>query len=291
MSLLRSHATARLRHGDPLPLIGYVLADYRRDVPVLLDPQTGGELAASDPRPAFILSSEREATDGHIVRQHWNLKRGMDGGGVGIPVLWNHDRDILLGQWQELEVRTDLEVQGETIGPALMGRAMMDSSDIAQERLRQIRAGILRATSIRWIPGASVRRGELPTDDPHYREPVDGPCGPEEGEVMGTLEEPNRAIEASFVTTPADEMAIATGRLFAGASRAIDAIQRGEAARPADLDRLLAVVGNDKRVRAWVLNTVSADPQTRAWIRSLVKEELAKTSQPQTFFHRFGGQQ
>src|SRR5687767_6439243 len=100
----RSHVAARLLGGRPLPLLGRLLADTtRRGEYVALDPATGGELSDRDDRPAFVLSTEAEATDGHIVRQHWNLSRA---GKVGIPVLWNHNQDVLLGQWQELTVHS-----------------------------------------------------------------------------------------------------------------------------------------------------------------------------------------
>lgn len=239
---VRAATVARILAGRPVPLVGRLLASSTRaGEVVLLDPTSGGELAASDDRPAFVLSTEDEATDGHIVRQFWDLSRAN---GAGVPILWNHDANVLLGQWQDLAVA---DVDGKR---ALVGRAYFDPDDeLAQKRKGQVKRGILNATSVGWVPGESVRRGELDSADALYREPVDGMCGPEEGLVMGTERTPNHLVEATLTPTPAQQQAVVIERLHRGGARDLDAALRGEAHDP---DRLLAYLAHHPRVRAWL---------------------------------------
>lgn len=242
---LRAHTVARLLAGRPLPLIGRLLADVTRAGAVaLLDPETGAEVRAADDRPAFVLSTEGEASDGHIVRQEWDLSRAS-AGGPGAPVLWNHNQDVLLGQWQ------DLTVQSLDGGPALVGRAYFDpDDDLAQKRKGQVKRGFLSAVSVGWMPGERTRRGELAADDPAYRAPVDGMCGPEEGLVMGSRTSPNMLIEASIVPCPAQASAVVTERFF---RRGGEALARALGAPgDADPDALLAFLANHPRARAWL---------------------------------------
>lgn len=262
--LLRAHATALLLRGTPLPRLGRLLIAHRRDAsqtPVLLDPDTGGELTGIG-MPAFVLSTEEEATDGNIVRQHWDLSRAEEGG-PGIPVLWGHDPDRLLGQWRQLQV---LDLGAPTA--RLTARCDLDLGlPEAADRFRQIRALYLNACSIGWIPGSRTRRSELERGDPHWREPKDGYCGEaEEGYAMGSATEPNHLVECSLVSTPAQQSAVASERLHRGAERAAGQIARGLVAEPADLDRLFAVLANDTRVTAW--------------LERRVEEVLARRSQP-----------
>ena len=246
---LRAHHVSLLRSGQPIPLAGRLLRDARADGSFVLLDERGAEL--KDDRPAFVLSTEDEATDRHIVRQHWDLSRAV---GAGVPVLWGHDPNRLLGQWQDLQV-----VDGR-----LVGRAYFDPEDEeAQHRKGQIKRGILNAVSVGWMPGASIRRGDLDPADPLYREPVDGFCGSEEGMVMGTPEAPNRLIECSLVSTPAQATAIVTERLLSGADRAARQIARGETPRDSDVSRLLAVLAVDPRCVAW-LNARVAEQVARA---------------------------
>lgn len=254
---LRAIAAARIVAGRPLPLVGRLLADVSAERVTLLDPSTGGELAASDDRPAFVLSTEGEATDGHIVRQFWDLSRAN---GAGVPILWNHNPDILLGQWQDIGVAD----MGD--GRALVARAFFDPDDeLAQKRKAQVKRGILNATSVGWLPGESVRRGELDAADKHYREPVDGPCGPEEGLVMGSAMRPNRLIEGTITPTPADQAAVVIERLYRKGAEDVERALRGEAF---DADRLLAFLANEPRARAFLQSLV-----TRS-----VRDELARLS-------------
>ncbi len=251
---LSAHVTARILAGQPLHLLGRLLSTRRDNGDlVLLDPKTGGEVSTDD-RPAFILSTEREATDDHILRQHWNLDRGAEGG-AGIPIIWNHDADILLGQWQDLEVR-DLHDFNQGEGPCLVGRAWFDpEDDLAQKRKGQVKRGVLKATSIRWIPGKCIRRGDLDKKNPLYREPKDDVCGqPAEGFVMGSPEEPNTAIEGSMTPIPADERAVATSRLYTRGAAELAAAVRAPAGM--DADRLLGWLGADPRVRTWAQSQI-----------------------------------
>lgn len=223
---------------------------------VLVDPETGGELA-STALPAFVLSTEGEAGDGHILRQHWDLSRSADSGGVGIPILWSHNaRGELLGQWTQIGVR-DLG------GKKLCGRANIDiGTDDGAEAMGQIRRGFLRAVSVGWIPGATVRRGALDPGDVDYREPVDDECGmPEEGMVMGTPEQPNRLLEGSLCAVPSDPAAYVTERLHAAAERALAGLARPSGARaslPTDIDALLLLLRDHPGVRALVVREIQS---------------------------------
>jgi len=241
--------TARLLQGRPMALQGRLLTGERRDGgAVLLDPTTGDELR-DDALPAFILSTEGEATDGNILRQHWNLERAA---AAGVPVLWGHDPDRLLGQWRGLEVM-DLDD-----GRALVGRADLDLKlPEAETRRRQIREGYLSAVSVRWTPGDLIRRGDLDPSDPAYREAEDDWCEmPAEGYVMGSERSPNTLIECSLVTTPADPRAVVTARAQQRSAQAIDAALRGG---PVDLDRILPALGADARVRGYFARLVRAE--------------------------------
>ena len=228
--------------GRPPHLVGRLLADTTRAGELVpIDPETGDE--DRDERPAFVLSTEDEAADGHVLRQHWDLSRASDHG-PGVPVLWNHDQDALLGQWQDLAVR-DLED-----GPALVGRAYLDPDDpAAQHRRGQIRRGILSAVSVGWTPGEVTRRGDLDEGDPLYREPEDDLCDqPAEGLVMGSADRPNHLIEASLVACPAQPSAVVVERLHRAASRDLGGLDVPHR----DIDALIAWLGQDPRVRAYL---------------------------------------
>ncbi len=233
-----STLTALLLAGRAVPIYGRVLADTREGRFTLLDPDTGGELR--DERPAFVLSTENEATDKHILRLEWDLSRAA---GSGVPVLWRHDQDRLLGQWQDLGVRS-LEFE-----QALTGRAYFDPEDPdAQHRRGQIRRGILSSASVGWLPGEVTRRSDLDPKDPLYREPEEDMCGqPAEGLIMGSAARPNVLMEASLCSVPADGSATVTERLHRAAQR--DLARTGA---PRDLDALLGWLGQDPRVRAYI---------------------------------------
>lgn len=278
---LRAHLTALLLSGRPSPIVGRLLVGYTRDAqPALLDPSTGGEVSREDDRPAFVLSTEGEATDGHIVRQAWDLSRAA-AGGPGVPILWGHNPDALLGQWQDMQRIDDLELNGVSLGPALVARAYLDPEDPeAQRRKGQIKRGILNATSMGWVPGETVRRSELDPADPLYRAPAEDDCGqPAEGLVMGSERGPNVAIEGSLVSTPAQATAVVTERLFQGAERAAAQLVRGQAPSTGDLDRLLSLVARDPRALAWIRRIVQGE------IRAL---QPAQASAP-SFFDQLKG--
>lgn len=252
MSLSSSHIAARIASGRPLPLLGRLLAaTTARGELAPLDPATGGEVARDD-RPAFVLSTEREATDGHILMQYWDLSRSTT---AGIPILWNHDPDVLLGRWEDLRV---VDLDGER---ALVGRAAFDLGDAnAANRRRQIADGFLSAVSVGWVPGARIRRSELPKTSPAYRAPEEDECGqPAEGYVMGTPDAPNRLIETSIVPCPADAGAVVTERLYRGAEHTLDRA----ASTPGEIDRLLAVLARDPRVSAHLERLVRAEVERR----------------------------
>jgi hypothetical protein len=199
-------------------------------------------------KPKFVISTEGEATDNNIVRQFWDLQRAE---GVGVPCLWNHDPDELLGRWEELTVE---QVDGK---PALCGRIRFDQNDPeAKLRQLQVRDGILSGISVGWIPGAMIRRGDLDPSDPLYKEPVDGPCGPEEGYVMGSPEQPNILMEGTLTPVPADPAAVVTERLARKAQAELEAAQRGG---PVSVEALLAVAADHPKVRAFLQQMVRAE--------------------------------
>ena len=260
---LRSHRTALLASGRPLPILGRLLADHKRDGSVaLLDPDTGNELSREDDRPAFVLSDEGEATDGHILRMFWDTSRA-EPDGPGIPILWNHNADILLGQWQDMGPR-QLVVRGID-GRRLTARGYFDpEDDLAQKRKGQIKRGIVNATSIKWIPGERTRRSKLPPDDPWYRGAEEDECGqPAEGSVMGSERQPNHAVEASLVSTPAQVTAVVTQRLVDGAERAATGLLSGRDVSGGDFDRLLSRVASDPRANGFLRRLIHAELEAR----------------------------
>jgi hypothetical protein len=237
-----------LRSGRPAPLAGSLLMERRDGAPVLLDPDTGNELRDGD-LPAFVLATEGEATDGNILRMHWNLGRAEAG---GVPVLWMHNHGALLGVWRDVGMR-DLEG-----GPALVARPELDEEDPeGAKRARQIRKGYLSNVSVGWRPGALTPRGDLPEDHPLYREPVEDWCGERaEGYLMGSEEQPNELFEGSLVSIGADPRAHAL-RWLNSAPGSLERALRGEAEDP-DFDRLIARIAAHPRAAAGLERLIRA---------------------------------
>lgn len=256
-----SLTTSRLLSGRPVYTSGRLLADDTRETPVLLDPDTGDELAP-ERMPAFILSTEGEASDGHVVMQEWDLSRAST---VGIPILWAHNaKGDVLGQWRDISVRS-LDT-----GRDLVGRADFDTAfPLAADRAGQVRRGYIRAVSIGWQPGATVRRSELPREHPRYAAPLEDECGmPAEGLVMGTPEQPNRLFETSLVPVPADAGAFNIERTIQAAERALAGSMTAPDTR--DLDAILAAVAGNPAARAWIMRHIDR----------LVSERMADLQPP-----------
>jgi phage head maturation protease len=263
-ALTRSARLSRLLQGRGYAITGSLLTDTsERGAVVLLDPATGGELAA-EADPAWVLSTPREATDGHIVQMHWDLSRGAQGG-PGVPVLYNHNRDALAGQWRALAV-AEVDTASYS-GEALIGRSYLPGvTALGRDVAEQVRAGLLRSTSIGWIPGEQVRRSELNPLDPSWREAAEDECGmPAEGYVMGSEAAPNRLLEASLVTIPAQADAVSLEHAQRRALddlgpilRADDATIEG-AIRSGSMDRLLFIAARDPRVTAYIQRAARAE--------------------------------
>ena len=263
-ALTRSARLSRLLQGRGYAITGSLLTDTsERGAVVLLDPTTGGELAA-EADPAWVLSTPREATDGHIVQMHWDLSRGAQGG-PGVPVLYNHNRDALAGQWRALAV-AEVDTASYS-GEALIGRSYLPGvTALGRDVAEQVRAGLLRSTSIGWIPGEKVRRSELDPLDPNWREAAEDECGmPAEGYVMGSEAAPNRLLEASLVTIPAQADAVSLEHAQRRALddlgpllRADDATIEG-AIRSGSMDRLLFIAARDPRVTAYIQRAARAE--------------------------------
>lgn len=236
---------SRILSGRPLRTAGRLLdlsalAERAVDAP--------GDTAVTMPR--FVLSTEREATDGHIVRQEWDVSRAE---GVGIPVLWCHEpKRGVYGQWR------GFRVVGTDMDRHLEAEPVMDV-DLPEAAVYagQIQRRMLRAVSVGWAPGACTRRGDLPTDHPWYLPPEDDECGmPAEGLVMGTPEAPNRLFECSLVPVPADDGAFAVERSFAAAERALG----GRSGAPGlDLDAVLAAVAGHPSARAYIQRIIARE--------------------------------
>lgn len=260
MSLGAELLTSRYLSGTLLRGTGQALYGETRDGKfALLDPETAGELQATR-LPAFVLSTEREATDGHIVMQEWDLAR-IDS--VGVPILWAHNsRGEVLGQWREAKVQT---LDG--LGRSLVARADFDLGlPLGAEKEGQVRRGYVRAVSIGWRRGAAVRRSELPKDDPRYRAPTEDDCGqPGEGLVMGTEAEPNRLMETSLVGVPADDGAYAIERAY---HRADEHLRTGGPILGRNLDDILAAVGQHPGARAWITRLIGQEVDRRLAARS-----------------------
>lgn len=255
---LAAHARALLVAGQPLPIVGRLLTGRTvRGAEVVLDGDTGREARASE--GTWVLSDEGDATDGHILRQFWNLRRGN----AAINVLYDHGQSsspkgsMPMGRWEDFAVVAGLP---DTVGRATTARIRWaEDIDWIDEVRKLVDQRILVSVSTRWIPGAIVRRGELDPSDPHWSKAIDGPCGPEEGFVMGSEAEPNEMIENSLTPTPAQSRAYARTRLDEGAGRALDAVARGVEPTEADLSRLLARLANEPRVRAYLQHLIAAE--------------------------------
>lgn len=273
MSALRSHATARLLAGSPVFLVGRLLTDrdsHGREVAI--DPSTGGELSQSDPRPAWVISTEGEATDGDILRQFWDFSRVE----AGIcPILFNHDKDEFLGQVQDAQVIDDGK------GRRAVARGAFGETETALELLPEIRAGRLPGVSVRWKSGAKVRRSELDPTDPWYKPASEDECGmPGEGYVLGSAEDRNVLFELSVVTMPADPAALSYSRAVEDGYRAIGEMARGvEPTASAFANALLALRDNpeiaaylarrDARLRESILAEVRGAPAAQPKPRTL----------------------
>lgn len=253
----RRHGLALLLAGQPLPVLGRLLTDTTwKGREIAIDPSAGTEVRRSD--GWWVLSDEGEATDGHVLRGYWNFRR--DEGAIN--VLYDHGLEssphgsMPMGRWVDLDT---YEGVPNTVGRATMGRIRWAEGIAWIDEVRSlVDQDILRSASTRWIPGFTVRRGELDPSDPLYREPVDGFCGPEEGFVMGSPEQPNEMVENSLTPTPAQYRAHARSRYHIGADRGAAQAARSEPVSDGDFSRLLARVAQDPRAMAFIRAQIDA---------------------------------
>lgn len=247
---LRRHGLALLLAGQPLPLLGRLLTDTWKGREIAVDPQAGTEVRRSD--GWWVLTDEGEATDSHVLRGFWDFRR--DEGAIN--VLYDHGLEssphgsMPMGRWVELGTHEGVP---NTVGRATLGRIRWAEGIAWIDEVRSlVDQDILRSASTRWLPGFTIRRGELDPSDPLYREPVDGFCGPEEGFVMGSPEQPNEMVENSLTPMPAQYRAHARTRYHLGADRAAHQALRGEPIADGDFSRLLARVAQDARATAFL---------------------------------------
>lgn len=185
------------------PKAQFLTVNFGRDV--TLDNMLGEELSdqmdVKDKLPRFVLSTEKEATDRCIVRQFWDLSRLET---CGIPVFDSHSRGLSIGRWVSLAVESSPERR-------LIGEFEWNPHELrASQRKAEWESGFLNACSVGWIPGETIRRSELPSTDPLYKEPAEDSCGfPAEGYVYGSERMPNVLLECSLTFIPADSNAVA----------------------------------------------------------------------------------
>lgn len=242
-----------------------------REGEVLLDPSTGNELRASE-MPAFILSTDGEATDGNIVEQHWDLSRAD----AGIaPILLNHTvrgspAPLGVGLWRAPKVQ-DLEK-----GRGLVARADFDRGESVGDMVAgKVGRGYLRSVSVGWRPGGKMLRGDLPKDHPRYRDARSDECGTRiEGYVMGTEGDPNELVEASMTPIPADPGAVqADGR---------------ETAQRLDVGDVGDRADTRLGLGAFLL-AVRDVPQVRQWVARQIVEEIASGRLDEAIAARIAG--
>lgn len=213
----------RLARGEPVWTVGVELLGRKANgATVPVDAETGKETPKGQPR-SYVLSTQTDlATDGHVLRQFWDLSRSNGTESPGIHAFFGHEyghRDHV-GEWENLGVQ-DL---GEPYGRSLVGRVRFDDASApAQEVIGKVDRGFLRSVSVGWIPGERVRRSSLKENDPLYRPAEEDDCGqPREGYVIGSEAGPNRLMEASYTFIPADPHAIA----YSEEREAVDALTR-----------------------------------------------------------------
>ena len=211
---------------------------------------------------SFIASTDAEARDGDILDQAtWRL-----GDYLANPVILdNHDMRSVVGR----STRVGVEPVGLTVD------VQWDTADVnprGQLVAHQHDAGFRRAVSVRWIPGRTVKRNELPTDDPRYSEGkvIRTPWGdvPQVGRVMYD----NTLLEVSSVSVPSDPHALQTrgldlspemlDRMSWHDSGAASAIEQAAASAlgPDELDTV---------IRDAVLHLVRSDLELRTALRAL----------------------
>jgi hypothetical protein len=136
-------------------------------------------------RTRFVVSTDREARDGHVVdQQSWIL----DGYRSNPVVLWSHDYDLPpIGRAVSIGVE----------GGALVAEVEWDTAtDLGASVARQYDEGWLNAVSVGWSSRKITPRSKLPKEHAAYSE-------------RGLYFEDNEMLEFSAVSVPADANALA----------------------------------------------------------------------------------
>ena len=138
----------------------------------------------------FVASDSRIDRYGDIVRQSWDLSNFQNN-----PIVpQNHDYTApIVGKV------IDIAVENGRLMCSIKWDDNPDNPD-GQRVARQMRVGFLNAVSVGFEPGAAVQRSTLDPDNPWYGKA---------GLIFGNESAPNRLLEVSAVSLPANEGALA----------------------------------------------------------------------------------
>jgi hypothetical protein len=138
----------------------------------------------------FVASDSRVDRFGDIVRQVWDLASFK----ANPIVPQNHDYSApIVGKV------VDISVKNGRLMCAIKWDDAADNPD-GQRVARQMAQGFMNAVSVGFEPGSAVQRSKLKSDDPWYGR---------SGIVFGSDAKPNKLLEVSAVSIPANEGALA----------------------------------------------------------------------------------
>jgi hypothetical protein len=150
-----------------------------------------------------VLATEGEASDGHIL-----LMRGLEVP-ESMPLMFHHAAEGMDGSLRTLGTLGSFKKRSGALHAT--GRILVDDGEgeglaFRRDVAAMVNAGGLPSMSIRWDTRKSVRRINLPKDNPHHvdagKTPTDDP------RYWGHLIEKSVAREGSIVALPADSGAM-----------------------------------------------------------------------------------